>query len=360
MIFAFKSDAFSSTSFFFNIQGCSTNVATTPTECDFNTFTCYWNNPDVTYSIPWFFNACSPNSNIYNPIDNQLYSNVINIPCTGISPISKYAYDFNSICSLFEIYAIQEYARQLQPTGRIIMLNMPTTCQWYGTGDQGCIDSKCSIWISTIAAIPTNTQYTVMTNTILHELGHTLNLNHASSSSYEYGDCSCIMGCASNAGTCYNAINTRLLNLSTPVADLTEIDLAIPKNYIVPIYTQNTQNHITITLDQMIPGWVLYLSARSSDASPLGADMNLDSRYDKVLSVHAYNPTLNPPFTYIIALIEPNTNITFDNRNNFMLKYPAVGGILEKEIFNFTKSYLNIKLNSLANNIGANILISLL
>jgi hypothetical protein len=61
-------------------------------------------------------------------------------------------------------------------------------------------------------------------DTVIHELGHTMGLQHAASPAYEYGDGSTTMG--SGAGVrCHNAPHTWQLGWSSPIASLNKANL---------------------------------------------------------------------------------------------------------------------------------------
>ena len=59
-------------------------------------------------------------------------------------------------------------------------------------GSQGCFGKKCYVWVRGDRGY--------YLSTFFHELGHTLNLQHSSTDKWEYGDCSCAMGCFSDRG----------------------------------------------------------------------------------------------------------------------------------------------------------------
>lgn len=94
----------------------------------------------------------------------------------------------------------------------IYIIPETTACNWAGLGYIGCGGSKmqqpCRIWIQGNAS-----QYI---DTYIHEIGHTLGLTHASSSSSEYGDPTCAMGlcCWSR---CYNAPHLEQLRWASPL-----------------------------------------------------------------------------------------------------------------------------------------------
>lgn len=126
------------------------------------------------------------------------------MPATGTSAYSKLIYDTTKQCGFLEMYAFQEWAQKIYEETygpiskfqRRIVLLPENNCPWYGTGSQGCQGEYCYVWV--------RGDRSRFLNTFFHEIGHTMNLQHSSTSSWEYGDCSCAMGCASLYG-CYNA-----------------------------------------------------------------------------------------------------------------------------------------------------------
>lgn len=91
-----------------------------------------------------------------------------------------------------------------------IMFILPDVdkCNFAGLGVVGpCSGRDCRIWITNI--------YATQLATYLHEIGHTLGLNHAGFNNSEYGDLSSAMGeCCFQR--CYNAGNTHYLNWTHP------------------------------------------------------------------------------------------------------------------------------------------------
>ena len=312
-------------SFVIDVQGCPNNVSYYhPTLKDVKNYTTYWNDPKVKGGAAWFFDVCTMSNPLYalHPAsDHPVFSKIVPVPCVGMTPYSKMPYNAGEKCGFMELYAYQEIAAAsyFKSTGRNItanrriIVNVPDNCKFYGAGSQGCSKSYCYVWVrsdrSFYWTIPGRTS--PLMQTVIHELGHTLDLQHSAnvggvprpeSKFWAYGDSSCVMGSVNSAGTCYNAPQARRLGYIKPVVDINVTDMApeVWRSYVLPLYTTSPINHITMRSDS-VP-LTIFLSLRSKNAGINGADGDLNTDFSNVVSVHVQNIdlTMKP---MIIALV---------------------------------------------------------
>ena len=304
---AFPSDSISFAVDMRDDQGQSCGQGYTPTPEDIQSYTTYWTGSQK-YGAAWALDVCTYGNAEYklSASDHPVYPTAVRMPCVGLTAISKMSYNTKTTCGFFELYAIQEAFQKAyeDSTGnkltakRRIALNVHGACQFYGSGSQDCSGPYCYVWIRYDRSFPG----IPLIGTLLHELGHTLSLQHSSNSVgpntgmgntqfWQYGDCSCIMGCADSSGTCYNAPVARQLGYVSPLADLDDANMPLNSwvNYNLPMFSTTSVNHITLrSVGMGIPNHpiIIFLSARSSDANPNGADSKIFKTYDKVLSIH--------------------------------------------------------------------------
>jgi hypothetical protein len=293
---------FKSVAFILDIQGCNTNIgAFVPSQAALEQFkTYYWT--QVKYGMPWFFSSCSYSNTNWQWVreDHHIFEDNIIVPCKGKTPNSKLKYNMDEMLGAIAPIAYEEYAQQAYITKygsaayaanaqRTIILNIPDHFSSYGFAHMNCFTSGCSICVTASRSFPHTGIPRV--NTIVHEMGHTLSLLHAQGKNWEYGDCSCIMGCADSVGTCFGATNARQLGWATSIADLD--DVSMPSNlwipYVIPIFTTSSVNHLTIrSFSGGNDGSTkLILAARSKTAGINGADSQINNDMDKKLIVQA-------------------------------------------------------------------------
>lgn len=306
---------FKSVSFWINIHGCR-NLTTAPTSNEMSEFQRYWST-DVDLGAPRFFRECSYDSPDFrfDALDHTIFPKVVDIPCTGNSAYSNLQYNFDSHCGLIPMYAAQEagqkayadmYGEEMSVAlgggYRSIILNMPLTCQWYGVGTQGCQRGPCYAWVRQ------DRRRDKKINTLLHELGHTLGLQHSSSSIFQGGDKSCIMGSADDSGTCFNVEKSRQLGWSLPVADLIGTDMPLNDwvSYNVPMLSRSKFNHVTITSPDL-GRMKIYISARAR-AIQGTADSSLNQDFDNKLTIHTSNKTSIGDYqmSYVVRILQQN------------------------------------------------------
>lgn len=301
-----------SMSFAINITGCPRNPnIVSLTSNDIATYNRSLSDPLLKGSVAWFFNVCTFNNASYQK-NHRMFPQTVSMPCAGKTPLSKMTYNVSNTCGFMELYAYQEFAavayseftggKNLTSTPQVIV-NTPLNCQFYGAGNQDCKNKRqCYIWL--------RADRLHLTQTFIHEYGHTLNLQHSANianiprpgmSFWAYGDSSCIMGSASSSQICYNAPHARKLGYAKPIVDLvaSALPLNVTKTYTLPFFTTSPINHMTLkTATAMI-----YISIRSNSASLNGADHTINADYDKVLSIHMLKSTDAKPS--IIALVKP-------------------------------------------------------
>eukprot|EP00798_Chlamydomonas_sp_ICE-L_P017397 gene17397-23697_t len=182
---------------------------------------------DNTESMENYFKDCSYGKMQFGENNEVVDLTDIVMPATGVTPYTRWNYNM-ARCDGAELYGVQEWARQqFEARGgdiskyvrRVVLMPnpQPSTCPWYGLGNQGCYGSYCYNWIRGDRGNALQTFF--------HELGHTINLQHSSTTAWEYGDCSCAMGCSGNNG-CYNAPTSQRAGWSVPIATLTGANLS--------------------------------------------------------------------------------------------------------------------------------------
>ena len=238
-------------------------------------------------TIQGYYKSCSYNKTRFAAAKNVIVG-PIEIPCTG--PMTgKKTYDAESKCDANEIYGIafaaEAYAKKAghdlrKYPRRLMMLPELSACPWAGLADVGC-GSSCYTWINGALHL----------DTVFHEQGHNMGLQHSTSPTQEYGDFSCAMG-ASGMLRCFNAPQSYALGWADPLAVLNSTNLPDNKwqTYDVPALQTSSVNML-----QIFPTWTgaklptFYVSYRAS----AGYDV-LTPQYDKKVYVHVYNGSRVP------------------------------------------------------------------
>jgi hypothetical protein len=230
-------------------------------------------------SLQGMYNNCSNGRASFTPQDNIVIPRYVEIPCQGT--YDGVPYDW-SRCGSRELYALNHYASlaareaniSLDPnTRRILILPQNTKCSWVGLATVGCSAGVCTAWIRTPELA-----------TIMHELGHTMMLDHANIPGVEYRDTSCVMGfCCSTR--CFNAPHGYILGWNDPVEDLTTTWDGTPRKIILP------------ALRSKAASFVKYGDYFVSYRTAVGADVGLDAFYVNKISIHLrrnrdYSPTI--------------------------------------------------------------------
>lgn len=327
-------------SFVIDVQGCPASSSVYhPTAGDVARYARYWNDRTVRGGAAWFFDACTadPRFALSPASDHAVFPAIVPVPCAGRTPYSNMAYNSSANCGLLELYAYQEIAAAAyaKHTGRNLtiyrrlVVNVPMNCQFYGVGSRGCAASpppppavgSCYVWIRTDRSffwtVPGQTS--PLMHTVVHELGHTLALQHSANvedvprpgaAFWEYGDASCVMGSAGSAETCFNAPHARQLGFARAVADLDDARLSplgACTSLRLPAFTPTSKfNHVTLK-SAGVPA-TIFLSVRLRNASRSGADGQLSADYDRVLSVHAHRDATRK--TEVVALVPVGATLT--------------------------------------------------
>lgn len=278
-----------------------------------------------------FTQACNMNPN-NNGINNDFIlpygiDSIINKPCDGTKPIPPFTqnYTYSKQCGLTESFASLQHCLDNNSQKMniynnntniidytVIIYNLPLNCPFYGLGTTGKELKHYTIWIQTSRL--TNSNYS---NTLAHELAHTKGIMYHSGafgSTWEYADCSCIMGCASGINVCFNAPMSNMLGWSK--ANILDPLVSNKNKWIdmfIPIYTRSFYNHIIIPIPNS--ECQLYFSVRSSDGRP-DADseisglsvVNINNNYvpvENTLSIHAMNTTQKVPKSVDFLIANP-------------------------------------------------------
>jgi len=217
-----------------------------------------------------FINSCNMNPHriLKDPLlFDPTVDAYLDMGCEG-QVTSMLPYNFTKQCGLVETYSMMTKCKEAikkdmvgEDPYYVITYNMPLSCKVLGLATAGLVNNQhYEIWIQASRMDPT------YANTLAHEFGHTLGLDHSGSlgSPWEYADCSDPMGCASTIDLCFNAPNADAISWarSIYVADG-------PKNkllgYFLPIFTTAYYNHYKISISANKD---LYFSLRSSEGNP--------------------------------------------------------------------------------------------
>lgn len=203
------------------------------------------------------------------------------MPASGTTVYSRLAYNATKWCGSIEPYAMQEWAQYqysllvgsnatISQFKRRIVVMPNNNCNAYGFGSQGCQGSYCYQWIRGDRASDLNTFF--------HELGHSLNAQHSSSCVWEYGDCSCPMGCSSDRG-CFNAPTSLRVGWSTSLATHNENNTAIGSwySYTIPAMEVSDTNQVVIYPTWQTPSW------SGSGVPAYYLSMKINTGYDQTI-----------------------------------------------------------------------------
>ena len=172
-------------------------------------------------------------------------------------------------------------------------------CTWAGLGTVGC-GSTCNVWIQG--------GYGLQSDTMFHELGHTLGLQHASTPVAEYGDNSSPMG-AYPGVRCLGAAHNWQLGWSDPlyVVDPSLLTPGQPLLFTLPPLSTISTNFIRILPNFIGPNGSIpfFVSFRQ----PVGMDVGLlGTIYVNTVSIHVFNATRGQVGLFIPLLHNINCN----------------------------------------------------
>jgi hypothetical protein len=235
-----------------------------------------------------YFRTCSYGKTSFSKANNIIVDMSDSaLPSTGRTLVSNVKYDFTNNCGFAELYAMMEWAEvnfakydnRSLPNYQRRILFAPNLCRWYGVGTYGCNGPWCGIWVR-------ENRWDYL-NTLFHEFGHTMYAVHSSvKDGWEYGDCSCTMGCASRP-TCFNSPQSVRQGWSTTVAEHDAENTVVGKWYRYTISSLEKSERNTVVI---YPDWVLdrslpavYLSMRSSDTL---FTKSIEPKYLDNLAVH--------------------------------------------------------------------------
>eukprot|EP00798_Chlamydomonas_sp_ICE-L_P001878 gene1878-33295_t len=215
------------------------------------------------FTMENYFKFCSYGKTMMDSNNDVVDLRFFGIPQTGITPISKSKYEINT-CDWPELLAYQEFAADqftkmggnLSKFTRRIVVMPPNRCTFYGGANQGCFGKYCHVWI--------RSDSTYRFSTWFHELGHTLSLQHstttlANGQVIEYGDSSCAMGLTNDRGY-FAAPSAARAGWALSIATLTKANLTAGawKYYNIPSVRRTDTNYVRVFPDWDTPtlGWV--------------------------------------------------------------------------------------------------------
>ncbi|KAG1673456.1 hypothetical protein FOA52_002222 [Chlamydomonas sp. UWO 241] len=316
-----------------------------------------------------YYQTCSYGKTLFTPGDNIVVDLMDTpMPAIGRTAYTNIAYDLTSTCGFAGLYAMQEWgqkqyevsilkprdhssgtSRTLVPLGsagvlvaaashavvatssRLLRTGDPNAinafqrrlvfapslvCPWLGLASFGCTGAFCYAWV--------RFDQVKRLNIIFHELGHTLQFSHSSSSTWEYGDCSCPMGCTGERA-CLNAPQAVRAGWYKELAVHTSAN-TLPGmwyRYSIPAAELTDTNTVKIspTGAPFLGNPSYYLSLKTNR----GYNANIDSYFKDRLSVHTSGSSLQsdgiPPF--YLGMIPGSSNAGAGYDVGSVIKEPA-------------------------------------
>ena len=239
-------------------------------------------------SLQKYYDECSFHHTTFTEADNIIIPEFVEVPCYGT--YKGGTYNLLSSCGSPEIYALTYYAEQYAISHniklanhkrRILILPPTSACGWMGLGNVGC-GQACTTWM--------NGNYEL--DTVFHELGHTMGLQHATTPDNEYGDGSCAMGGCCNV-RCFNAPQASNLNWVSVLYDLSSLAVGDVKTVTIPSYMSTNVNYVKFKS--------YYFSFRTQE----NIDIGMRPQYINKLSVHFMdNPFTKTKLLYLLGIGE--------------------------------------------------------
>lgn len=228
----------------------------------------------------------------------------VSLPCTGsFKGHPTLTFNMSKQCGLTELYGPYQYLEKDGKTDLTLILNMPKSCMYYGIHTNGIV-----------ALNEVRLEKAEWATTLVHEMGHEWGLGHSRSLDWEYGDCSCNMGCAPTVDVCINAPQAHKVGFLRPLPESEVRIIDSWRTYKLPLYESQLNSYVIVKgkRSNTTSACDLYLSVRSSKVEKgiagLGS-INFDGQwvaFDNQLSIHL---VVNGQQPYFVDTIAPNGQV---------------------------------------------------
>lgn len=245
-------------------------------------------------SVDNMFKSCSHGYARFLKTDNIIIE--LNVPCKLGNPKIK--------CDFSLMMAVRKWAdtyiRNKTITNIKRRINIyPSVCPTIALGTTGCNSGWCDVWVAGGQAVTDVGSY-------IHEIGHTLGLNHASIPTSPTGDASSPMGWCCGGAKCHNAPHLFQLGWTKPMLNLVISKMLLGSKIIftIPELSLSNKNMIRIRTKNIA---YIYISYRA----PVGYDGGILPEWTNAVHVHSYvegNPASLP-----IAIARLGKNVIWEN-----------------------------------------------
>lgn len=243
------------------------------------------------------YKECSYDNDNFRYDFSTIHPEPITLPCQGTSYLGGLPYDFNSQCcggspsDIDMLFSSVQKQVDISKHNYVHFLNLPYiesnrppgyACRSSGKAVGGLLQSGQGVLMIPNIQLsvpkgggddPTFIYRAALFDSLFHETGHMMSLNHAYSRAHEYGDWSSPMG-VGNGMLCHIAPHSFALGWSTPVVTLQVTPNDRWTDFQIPILTKSSVNQVLIKLPNS--NHVLYVSVRSKTGNP-----NVDQQLTK-------------------------------------------------------------------------------